>query len=185
MCGGAAAGSHATSQSPRGDYHRGTFAHTSDMIDLSPIPQGFRPAHIHGDFIAFNGPLHARLTGDKIELGFRVEQRHTNPLCICHGGMLATLADMLVPCTAMYERGRERRFLPTISLQIDYLGPSHLGAWVQGDAQILRTTRNMVFGQGLVSADGVPALRFSGIFKQGPAWGDAGDTDPLRLRSGA
>ena len=153
------------------------------MPEAHPIPAGFRPAHIHGDFIAFNGPLCARLTGDKIALGFRVEQRHTNPLGICHGGMLATFVDMLIPCTAMYESGRERRFLPTISLQIDYLGASPLGAWVQGEAQILRTTRNMVFGQGLVTADGAPALRFSGIFKLGAAWGDAADTDPLRLRS--
>ena len=152
------------------------------MPDATSIPVGFRPAHIHGDFIAFNGPLFARLIGDKIQLGFRVEQRHTNPLGICHGGMLATFADMLVPCTAMYETGRERRFLPTISLQIDYLGPSALGSWVQGEAQILRTTRNMVFGQGLVSADGAPALRFSGIFKLGRPWGSADDTDPLRVR---
>jgi len=155
----------------------------NDMPDAFPIPDGFRPAHIHGDFIAFNGPLYARLTDATIQLGFRVEQRHTNPLGICHGGMLATFVDMLVPCTAMYEPGRERRFLPTISLQIDYLGPSPLGAWVQGEAQILRSTRNLVFGQGLVNADGAPALRFSGIFKIGPAWGDAADTDPLGVRS--
>ncbi len=153
------------------------------MSDSHSIPDGFRAAHIHGDFIAFNGPLYARLKDEgKITLGFRVEQRHSNPLGICHGGMLATFVDMLVPCTAMYEPGRERRFLPTISLQIDYLGPSPLGAWVQGEAQILRTTRNMVFGQGLVQADGAPALRFSGIFKLGQAWGEASDTDPLRLR---
>lgn len=157
--------------------------HTSDMSDFPLPPDGFRPVQIHGDFIVNNGPLYARLSGDKIQLGFRVEQRHTNPLGICHGGMLATFVDMLVPCTAMYEPGRERRFLPTISLQIDYLGPSPLGAWVQGEAQILRTTRNMVFGQGLVSADGAPAMRFSGIFKLGQPWGDAADNDPLRVRT--
>ena len=156
-----------------------------DMPDTASIPEGFREARIHGDFIAFNGPLYARLGGNGIELGFRVEQRHTNPLGNCHGGMLATFVDMLVPCTAMYEPGRERRFLPTISLQIDYLGPSPLGAWVQGGAQILRTTRNMVFGQGLVHADGAPALRFSGIFKLGQPWGLASDIDPLRIRSDA
>jgi len=153
------------------------------MPVASPIPAGFCPAHIHGDFLVFNGPLYARLTDDTIQLGFRVEQRHTNPLGICHGGMLATFVDMLTPCTAMYMPGRERRFLPTISLQIDYLGPSPLGAWVQGEAQILRTTRNLVFGQGLVTADGAPALRFSGIFKLGSTWGEPEDTDPLRLRS--
>lgn len=153
------------------------------MPEAIAIPDGFRPAKIHGEFVAFNGPFYAQLSGDRIQLGFRVEQRHTNPMGICHGGMLASFADMLVPCTAMYEPGRERRFLVTISLQIDYLGTSPLGAWVQGEAHILRTTRNMVFGQGLVHADGAPALRFSGIFKLGSTWGDPADTDPLRLRS--
>lgn len=152
------------------------------MPNSVSIPEGFHQAHIHGDFIAFNGPLYARLVGETIQLGFRVEQRHTNPLGICHGGMLATFADMLVPCSAMYLPNRERRFLPTISLQIDYLGPARLGVWVQGEAQILRTTRNMVFGQGLVSADGEPSLRFSGIFKLGPVYGDSADRDPLGLK---
>jgi uncharacterized protein (TIGR00369 family) len=151
------------------------------MSPDSPVPEGFRPAAIHGDFVIFNGPLFGRVVDGRLQLGFRVEQRHTNPLGICHGGMLATFVDMLVPCAAMYTPGRERRFLPTISLQIDYLGSAKLGAWVQGEAQILRTTRNLVFGQGLVSADDAPCVRMSGIFKLGPAYGDAADRDPLGL----
>ena len=147
-----------------------------------PVPEGFRPAAIQGDFIVFNGPLFGRVVDGRLQLGFRVEPRHTNPLGICHGGMLATFVDMLVPCAAMYTPGRERRFLPTISLQIDYLGSARLGAWVQGEAQVLRVTRNMVFGQGLITADGEPSVRFSGIFKLGPHFGDASDADPLGLR---
>ena len=42
-----------------------------------------------------------------------------------------------------------------------------LGAWVQGEAQVLRVTRNLAFLQGMVSADDVPAMRISGIFKIG------------------
>lgn len=152
------------------------------MPSLPDIPAGFRVAKVGGDFLAFNGPLYGRWTEEKIHFGFRVEQRHTNPLGICHGGMLATFADMLVPCTNMYRPNAERRFLPTISLQIDYLGPARLGAWVQGEAQVLRVTRNMLFGQGLVTADGEPSLRFSGIFKLGPPIADLGDGDPLGLR---
>ena len=149
---------------------------------MSAIPDGFRPAAVLGDFIAFNGPLYGRWTGEKLLVGFRVEQRHTNPLGMCHGGMLATFADMMLPCTVMYMADREPRFLPTISLQIDYLGPALLGTWVQGEAQVLRTTRNLLFGQGLVTADGIPALRFSGIFKLGPPFGVPGNHDPLGLK---
>jgi uncharacterized protein (TIGR00369 family) len=118
--------------------------------------------------MAHNGPLYARWTGERVLLGFRVEERHTNPLKICHGGMLATFADMMLPMLAHRQSPELRnQFLPTVSLQIDYLAPSPLGAWVQGEAQVLRVTRNLAFVQGLVTADGVPALRVSGIFKIG------------------
>jgi uncharacterized protein (TIGR00369 family) len=153
----------------------------------APVPDGFRPARMGGPFIALAGPLYARLRADpegvRLLMGFRVEQRHCNPLGMCHGGMLATFADMLMPMAAMYQAGGERRFLPTISLQMDYLAPAMLGAWVQGEAQILRTTRNLLFAQGLVSADGTPALRVSGVFKQGPLIGDGTDKDPLKLQN--
>ena len=152
----------------------------SDTADN--IPEGFRPVKIGGPFINHNGPLYGKWTGQRLLLGFRVEERHTNPLKICHGGMLATFADMLIPCASMYQNDIERRFLPTISLQIDYMGAAALGDWVQGEADVLRTTRNMLFGQGLVSADGQPALRVSGIFKMGQLIGDGKATDPLGLK---
>ncbi len=157
---------------------------TADTLSSveSPVPDGFRRAPMGGPFVRHNGPLYARLVDGRLELGFRVEERHTNPLKICHGGMLATLADMLLPMVALYgpQDGAERRFLPTISLQVDYLAPAPLGAWVQGGGEVLRRTRNMIFAQGLITADGQPALRVSGIFKQGPVIPGATE-DPLGL----
>lgn len=156
-----------------------------DKLGAEPqvnIPEGFRPVKFGGPFISHNGPLYAKWTGERVLLGFGVEQRHTNPLGMCHGGMLASLADMLIPSAALYQTQAERRFLPTISLQIDYMGAVALGAWVQGEADILRSTRNMLFGQGMISADGQPVLRVSGIFKIGQLIGDGKMDDPLGLK---
>ena len=138
------------------------------------IPAGFKALPKMGGFIGVNGPLYLKHEGDLVQLGFRVEARHTNPMRICHGGMMASFCDMLLPIS-VHRKSREigMRFLPTISLQIDYLAPSPLGAWVQGEAQVLRTTRSLVFAQGLVEADGTPVARVSGIFKIGPPFGDA------------
>jgi uncharacterized protein (TIGR00369 family) len=159
---------------------------SSTLIDDPQAPpEGFRAVRVGGNFIAHNGPLYARLIDGRLQLGFRVEPRHTNPLGICHGGMLATMADMLIPCAAMYRPGEERRFLPTISLQVDYMGSAPLGAWVQGEGEVLRTTRNMLFGQALVTADGQPALRVSGIFKQGALVTVGDQEDLLGLREPA
>ena len=137
------------------------------------IPDGFTPLGVGGDFMAVNGPLYLRREGDQVQVGFRVEPRHCNPMRICHGGMLASYCDMLLPVTVHHQSTDVgRRFLATVSLQLDYLAPVPLGSWVQGLAQVLRVTRSMVFTQGLVTADGVPAVRSSGVFKLGPPFGD-------------
>ena len=132
------------------------------------IPPGFRPLKMLGGFMELNGPLYMRSEAQAIQIGFRVEARHANPMGNCHGGMLATFCDMLLPLS-VHRLSPEvgNRFLPTINLQIDYLAPAPLGAWVQGEAQVLRVTRTMVFAQGLATADGVNAVRVSGIFKLG------------------
>jgi uncharacterized protein (TIGR00369 family) len=137
------------------------------------IPDGFRAREFGGGFIGVNGPLYARRTEAGFQLGFRVEERHCNPMRICHGGMMATFCDMLLPISAhVMAKELAQRFLPTINLQIDYLAASPLGAWVQGEAELLRATRSLVFMQGLVQADGVSVARVSGIFKIGPPFDD-------------
>jgi uncharacterized protein (TIGR00369 family) len=135
---------------------------------VSGLPAGFAAWPSGGDFMAANGPLYLRHEGALLRLGFRVEARHANPLGMCHGGMMASFCDMLLPITAVRTQDLlAHRFLPTISLQIDYLAAAPLGAWVEGEAQVLRTTPTMVFMQGLVTADGTPCARVSGIFKIG------------------
>ena len=54
---------------------------------------------------------------------------------------------------------------------------------MQGEADVLRQTRNLVFAQGLISADGQPALRVNGIFKLGVLMGDGSDPDPFRIKA--
>ena len=143
------------------------------------VPEGFRAREFGGGFMAVNGPLYARKTDAGLQLGFRVEERHCNPMGICHGGMMATFCDMLMPIAAhMLSAELGRHFLPTINLQIDYLATAPLGAWVQGEAQLLRATRSLVFMQGLVQADGVAVARTSGIFKIGAPFDDARESAP-------
>lgn len=133
------------------------------------VPAGFAPLPIPGEFIGINGPIYLRREGGTVQIGFRVERRHTNVMEILHGGMMATFCDMLLPiCTLRQRPELGPRFLPTVSLQIDYLAPVALGSWVQGETEVLRVTRTLIFAQGLVSADGEPAARASGILKIGP-----------------
>jgi len=146
------------------------------------IPEGFQPRSFGGGFIGVNGPLYVKKLEPGIQLGFRVEARHCNPMGICHGGMMATFCDMLLPVSAHYlSQEIGRRFLPTINLQVDFLGPSAKGAWVQGEAQLLRATRKLVFMQGVVTADGENVARVSGIFKIGAPFDDAINPGALKV----
>ncbi len=145
--------------------------HPEPLVSLShpAIPPGFQALPAGGEFIGINGPLYLLHQGADVRLGLRVEPRHLNPMGVLHGGMTASFCDMLIPLS-VHRKSPElgQRFLPTISLQVDYLAPAPLGCWIEGRAELLRATRTLVFAQGLVTADGVPCARASGVFKIGP-----------------
>jgi uncharacterized protein (TIGR00369 family) len=143
------------------------------------IPEGFRPLNIRIGFLGPNGPLYGKWDGTLMQLGFRVEERHCNPGMVAHGGMLATFADMQLPMAVRFQSKQDFGFMPTINLTCDYLAPAKLGAWVEGKAEAVRTTRNLVFAQGIATSDGEPVLRFNGIFKIGPPSGSFFDIERL------
>lgn len=132
----------------------------------APAPAGMKKLDLLAGFMETNGPLWGRLDeADGLPvMGFRVELRHCNPMQICHGGMLMTFADMLLGFTVSVAAGG-KKFLPTVQLGGDYVGPAPLGAWVEGKGRLIRMTRNLGFAECLITADGAPCLRASGIMK--------------------
>ena len=132
------------------------------------IPAGFKPLTGGPDdmFVGINGPLYRKRDGEQFVLGLLVERRHCNPALICHGGMLLTFVDMAMVLSASYQ-GKLGYFLPTINLTADFLASAPAGAWLEARTELLRVTRNMVFAQCMVRADGAPAVRASGVFKIG------------------
>lgn len=132
-------------------------------------PPGFEPMGFHPteNFVGVNGPLYRSIRDGELLLGFAVAPAHANLGGVCHGGMLATLADMQLTLGARHAAGLEV-MLPTISLSIEYLSAVPVGAWVEGRTELLRTTRNLVFAQCKLMNGSEIAVRASGILKQGP-----------------
>jgi len=50
-------------------------------------------------------------------------------------------------------------------MSCDYLAAAAMGSFVEGRGRCLRTTRNMVFAECLLTVAGAPVLRASGIMK--------------------
>lgn len=143
-------------------------------IQTDAVPAGFIELPFGGGehFLTLTGPLYGKREKDKLVLGFRVEHRHCNIGGVCHGGMLMTFADMQLSIGSRFnsgDSGEALGFMPTVNLTADFLAPASLGAWVEGRTDLLRVTRNFLFCQCIVTANGAPVLRASGIMKVGGA----------------
>ena len=83
---------------------------------------------------------------------------------MCHGGMLLTFADMTLIMTSNVQ-AELRRYLTTVNLSTDFVRAAPMGAWLEGRAEVIRVTGSLVFSQAILSVDGEPAARASGILK--------------------
>lgn len=138
------------------------------MSTVTDIPSDFVPLKLGSNpFVNSVGPLYGHreegLAG-RLVMGIRVEPRHCSPSGFAHGGMLMTMADMLVVLGASIQTG-VNRFMTTVSLSADFMAAVPQGAWLEGRLEVLKTTRSLVFCQGLYSVDGQAVLRLDGIVK--------------------
>ena len=127
-------------------------------------PEGFTRLRLPGPFVDVNGPFLARFDEGRLRLGLRLEDRHCNAGGICHGGMLATFADLQIAIGIVVQSGL-RAFLPTVSLSVDFVAPGRAGDWVEGETEVVRVTRNLAFGSCILSAGDAPLARASAVYK--------------------
>lgn len=128
------------------------------------VPEGFKRFGLEKGMFGVVGPIYGRIRDGQASLGFRVEEKHLNPVGTCHGGMLATLVDVQIGFGASVLMG-ERIFMPTINLNCDFLAPPQLGQWVEGRTELVKATRRMAFCNAWLEADGEICLRANGIMK--------------------
>lgn len=121
---------------------------------LCPLPVG-----AFGDSL---GPLYMRPDGS----GFacRMAERHGNPRGVVHGGVLMALADQVLGLTVYRSTGHEPS--ATVSLNCDFVEGALPGELVEGEAEVTRTTRSIVFVQGRLRCGERLILTASGLWKR-------------------
>lgn len=127
-------------------------------------PAGFVPIPMGTGFNVLMGPLFARVIDGRVRIGMRIGRRHINPHDTCHGGILASFADIQV-YAAQFDPRLKNTLLPTMHLGIDFLAPVLLGDWMEADTDLLRVSKTAVFLQSVGRVDGKPVFRSSGIYK--------------------
>jgi len=114
-------------------------------------------------------PLFSRSLDDRLQIGLRLREPHTNSRGLMHGGLIAALADnaMGLSCIVVLRReipGDESRPI-TLSLGVDFLGKAELGQWIVFDTDFVKIGRTICFAQCFVTADGVPVARANASFR--------------------
>lgn len=128
------------------------------------IPAGFALVDFKSPFMEVNGPIYAAIDEPTLHLGFRVEQRHCNLNSSLHGGMLATLADFAMGRAL----GRTRDTLQplvTLNLNLDYIGTTTVGAWIEIFVQLKKSSGGVVFATSEIRDGEKLMLTASGVFK--------------------
>ena len=132
------------------------------------IPEGFRILDVADDFVGLIGPLWYKAEtgkgGDAIRIGLPLEARHGNPMGWAHGGLLVTVADMVMGVGSGHATGI-RWPHPTVSLGTEFVRGAKLGQWLEGTARIARRTINFCFVSCDLVCGGEVVLLASGVFK--------------------
>lgn len=139
----------------------------------SDIPAGFAPSARSSNLLDLLGPLYEAGEGAGYRVGLRADQRHSNAKGMCHGAVLAMLADVyLGRLCALSEEARLRQEtrinLVTSGLTLAYLSAAKSGDWLETVGQVDRIGRNTATSTGLVLANGKPVLRATGTFQVVP-----------------
>ena len=84
------------------------------------IPEGFRRLDVADDFVGLIGPLWFKAEGERLRIGLPLEPRHGNPMGWAHGGLLVTVADMVMGAGSGHATGI-RWPHPTVSLSTEFV----------------------------------------------------------------
>lgn len=130
---------------------------------MTQAPAGFEPLPSASPFNELVGPLYEKRGPGTVSLGLRIENKHCNSRGICHGGVLATLADLALGYGLMAKSGGRGGFV-TAHLDIDYAGAAELGDWLHSDVEVQRTGSRLSFATGYLCVGEGRIVRMSGIF---------------------
>jgi acyl-coenzyme A thioesterase 13 len=131
---------------------------------MKRVPRGFRVIPRLSPFNSLVGPLYLRRPrAAPVAIGLRIEKKHMNSRGICHGGVLATLADLALGYAIHGKSGGTAAFV-TAHLAVDYAGAAREGDWVESKVEIQRIGSRLAFANCYLMCGGRGIVRASAIF---------------------
>lgn len=129
----------------------------------APVPDGFVRVQRRSPFLDLLGPLWIRHDGGQRIYGLRAAPHHANNRGAVHGGVLMTMADLVLGYTTASATDPPLA-LTTAGLTVDFLGAATVGDWIEGRADILRSGRSLAFASCLLTVGVRRVVRASATF---------------------
>lgn len=127
------------------------------------LPNGYEPFAADDGYIGHNGPYYTKeLTDGSYSYGFKTDNRHGNPDGIIHGAALVGFVDTLLGRLIAVETGR---FCATVSLTTEFISGTPAGGWVEANAHLKRSTKNLAFASADVFFEDKLLLSATSVFK--------------------
>jgi uncharacterized protein (TIGR00369 family) len=121
----------------------------------------------HDRYEMHSGPYFFRRdAGARVQCAFRVTEQHLNGGGTVHGGCLVTFADYSLFAIAQDALAAPGTRGITVSLNSEFIGAALAGDLVEATGEVIRAGGSLIFVRGLVTANGKPALNFSGVIKK-------------------
>lgn len=133
------------------------------------VPEGFTMMTGLSPFNALVGPLYRREDEKGVSIGIHVEEKHTNSRGICHGGLLATLADLALGYALVGHGDKLSGSFFTVQLSIDYARAARVGEWIESEVKVQHAGARLAFANCYLVADGRRIARASAIFARAGA----------------
>ena len=137
------------------------------MNSVSDIPAGFEPVQRiqPHTFAGRAGPFYAKRDGEAISLGVRIEERHLNSRGTCHGGLIATMADIALGYACVAAAAEGSRNFVTLDLSIEYLAAARAGDWLHSEVKVLNAGTRTASATGFLCVGGTQVARISANFR--------------------
>ncbi len=130
-------------------------------------PPGFVDMFENEPFESMIGPiLYCDAAGKRVG-GFRAEAKHVNIRDIVHGGMLIAFADSALTGIYFYPRDDSSDDgIVTVTLNCEFVGPAHIGDWIECHGEVVRRGKSMVYLQGRLTVGDRVIMTCSTVLKR-------------------
>ena len=131
------------------------------------LPAGFVPYREPSPFLDRVGPIYERDDETGLVFGIRVLDHHCNRRGIAHGGLLVSLADVVLGKTAEWRADPPPRLLTT-GIAYDFMGIAQRGEWIEAQADFYRVGREVAFANCYIRVGTKIIGRANGQYKVSP-----------------